>query len=142
MATHIELLTDSIKTIGRTLPLGMEVHFWREASEPNVRMEIVRPDGSSTRSTFTRSDPLPAFPLAALVREFKLEKALRDLLFGIELHVSRLDAVSLKPYIESAEQLLGEDWEVDATHPANWVTSVPAAISYPVGSLGEPLEVV
>lgn len=145
MATHIELLAEAIKTIGRSLPQGMEVHYWHAPGEQHTHMEIVSPDGGSTEYAFTNSRPLPLFPLAALVRESKLERSLRDLLDGIERHVDLENRwpndASLKSYIESAERLLCEDWAVDETHPANKVTSAPASISYPVGSLGEPVEV-
>lgn len=33
-----------------------------------------------------------------------------------------------------------EDWVPDESHPANQVTSQPAAVSYPAGSLGESVE--
>ena len=144
MAMHIELLADAIKTIGCSLPVGMEVCFWHDAGE-TPRMQIANPDGSNTEYAFAECRPLPAFPLAALIRESKLEKALRDLLGSIDLHTDvmdgHLDRSGIEADIEAAEQLLGEDWEVDETHPANRVTSVPASISYPMGSLGEALEV-
>lgn len=85
------------------------------------------------------------FPASTLLRATQLERALRDLLASIDLHTDcmtgLLERSALDPYIEAAESLLGEDWEVDEGHPANKVTSVPAIVSYPSGSLGEAVEV-
>lgn len=141
----IQRLKESILTIGRSLPMGMECHFERVEDDPRVRMVIVNPDGSTTEYAFLNANPLPMFPLAILLRERQLEATLRDLLTTVDLHTDcmtgLLERSALDPYIEAAERLLGEDWEVDEGHPANKVTSVPAIVSYPAGSLGEAVEV-
>lgn len=140
----IQKLKESILTIGRTLPMGMECHFERVEEDPRVRMEIVCPDGSTTEYAFLNANPLPMFPLATLLRERQLEVALRDLLFSIYLHTDcmdgHIDRSGIESYIEAAEKVLGEGWEADETHPANKVTSAPAIVFYPCGSLGEPIE--
>lgn len=81
--------------------------------------------------------------LDLLIRVTGLEVVLRDLIATIDLHTDcmtgQLDRSALDQYIGEAEQLLADGWEVDTDHPANQVTFVPAMVSYPVGSLGEPL---
>lgn len=139
-----KILADAIKTIGRTLPVGMEIAFWNERGDPAASMVIFAPDGSRTEYIFARSEPLPEFPLVTLLRESKLEAVLRDLVSSIELHTDcidgRIDREPLGPYLEAADELLAEGWEADDSHPANRITSVPATASYPVGSLGEAVE--
>ena len=111
---EIQRLKESILTIGRTLPLGMECHFDRVEEDLRVRMQIVSPDGSCTEYAFVNSNPLPTFPLATLLRECHPEQALRELLATIELHTDcmdgRIDSEPLQPYVDKAEQLLAEGW--------------------------------
>lgn len=140
----MKTLADAIKTIGRTLPVGMEVFFFREAGSFGARMTIQEPSGKTTEYAFIRSDPLPTFALQTLLRESQIEKVLRDLLTTIELHTDcmsgQIDLTDISDQIESAERLLAEGWEPDDNHPANSVDSQPAIVFYPAGSLGEPIE--
>jgi hypothetical protein len=82
--------------------------------------------------------------LDLVTRIATLEEALLNLVATIDLHTDcmtgLLERSALDQYVDVAEQLLGVGWEVDPDHPANKVTSVPAAISYPTGSLGESTE--
>lgn len=142
MATHTKL-AEAIKEIGTSLPMDMEVWFGRDVGEARVKMEIIEPNGKITNYMFLKSDPLPAKPVVILFREQHLETALRDLLATIELHTDcmtgQIDREALDTYIAEAEALLLNTWPAPID-PAESVTRQPAAISYPVGSLGEPVE--
>lgn len=61
-----------------------------------------------------------------------------------------IDSEALDSALEDAESLIDlladegvkvEDWVPDESHPANAVTFQQASVSYPTGSLGEPLGV-
>lgn len=139
-----KILADAIKTIGRTMPVGMEVFFFHDEGQPGAGMTISEPTGKQTEYRFLHCDPLPAFAVAELERSNNIEQALRDLLASIERHADELngflDSESLSPEIDAARTLLAEGWEVDASHPANRVDRQPATVSYPTGSLGEAVE--
>lgn len=137
-------LAEAIKVVGRTMPVGMEVLFSREPGDPGASMVIVEPNGNSTEYRFLKSEPMADFAVGRLKLESQLEMALRDLLASIELHTDcmtgEIDSAAIADQVEAAETLLGQSWEVDESHPANAVTSQPATVSYPAGSLGEPLD--
>lgn len=105
-----KILSDAIKTIGRTMPVRMEISFWRDIDQPGASMQIINPDGTCVEYLFKNSEPLPIFPLATLLRETQLEKALRDLLASIELHTDcmtgEIDSAALAIEVEASESLL------------------------------------
>lgn len=141
----VKILADAVKTIGRTLPVGMEVWFGRNDGDPHVHMEIGEEAGQKlTEYRFLNGEPLNGDLIKAICRESLLESALRDLGATIDLHTDCMTGLiersALDSYIDAAETLLGEGWEPDTGHPANDVTRQPAIISHPVGSLGEPIE--
>ncbi len=139
-----KILADAIKTIGRSMPVGMEVFFFRDEGSDGAGMTITMPDGKSTEYRFLHSNPLPSFAVSLLAREMKIEQALADLLASIELHTDcmsgQIDREAIDPWIEPAEALLGLEWTADETHPANRIDHQPATVSYPTGSLGEAVE--
>jgi len=138
-------LAEAIKMVGRSMPVGMEVLFSREPGEPGASMVIVEPNGNSTEYRFLKSEPMADFALGRLRLESQLEMTLRNLLASIELHTDcmtgEIDSAAIADEVDAAELLLSESWEVDESHPANQVNFQPATVSYPTGSLGEPLEV-
>lgn len=140
-----KILAEAIKTIGRTMPVGMEVFFFHDKGQPGAGMTISEPSGKQTEYRFLHCDPLPTFAVAELERSGKIEQALRDLLGAIERHADELngflDSESLAPEIDAARAQLAAGWQVDTDHPANRVDRQPATISYPTGSLGEAVEV-
>lgn len=138
-----KILTDAIKTIGRSLPLGMEVWFGRNDGDPHVHMEIGDPAAQKvTEYRFLNGEPLPMFSLVTPLRGSQFEIALRDLLATTDYMtgLKAMERALLDSYIESTEDLRSGDWLPDAGHLANAVTHQPAAVSYPTGSLGEPVE--
>jgi hypothetical protein len=46
-------LAQAIVTLGRLLPLGMEVRFYREAGDPRTVVESTHENGEVTRHWFT-----------------------------------------------------------------------------------------
>jgi hypothetical protein len=139
-----KILADAIKTIGLTMPVGMEVFFFHDLGAPGACMTISEPNGKQTEYRFLHSDPLPTFAVAELERSSKIEQTLRDLLGAIERHADELngflDSESLSPEIDAARALLAAGWQVDTNHPANRIDRQPATVSYPTGSLGEAVE--
>lgn len=144
---NTDQLKEALLTIGRSLPVGMEVHFYREEGDSRARMQISMPDGSVTDYAFLNGRPLPAFPLVTLLRETHLETALRDLIASIELftdlETNQINRDFLEENIKAGTALVGDplDWEPDTSHPANKTSFVPAQVSYPTGSMGEAVEV-
>ena len=56
------ILHASLLNIGRLLPHGMEVSFFRNEGEPVVRMQHVMPDGSVTDYAFAGHSPIVQVP--------------------------------------------------------------------------------
>lgn len=148
-----KILADAIKTIGRTMPVGMVVFFFRDEGMAGAGMTIVMPDGTSTEYRFRESFALPAFNPSTLEREVNLERAIHDLIETIDLHTdcmsNQIDREALEPSIDKALVLLADGWQPDDSHPANRTDSppetrcrcsIPATVSYPTGSLGESID--
>lgn len=93
----IKRLKDSMLTIGRTLPVGMECQFYREVGDSRVRMQIIEPNGKATEYAFVNQYPLPRFPLSTLLRESELEAQLADT-FDLVAHIQRQREFSAKTF--------------------------------------------
>lgn len=77
--------------------------------------------------------------LVSVMRRTDVETPHADTCSGEEWDRALDDAQALIDLLAD-EGVQIEDWEVDEGHPANAVTSQPAAVSYPSGSLGEAVD--
>jgi hypothetical protein len=57
-AEKTEILRASMLNIGRLLPAGMEVNFFREEGDPRARMQIYNSEGTHTEYAFSDHGPL------------------------------------------------------------------------------------
>lgn len=78
--------------------------------------------------------------LISVMRRSDVESSDGKSCSGEEWDTALEDAQSLLDLLAEEGVQLGEDWTVDESHPANQVTSAPAIIFYPAGSLGELVE--
>ncbi len=53
-----EVLKASLINIGRLLPPGTEIHFFREAGDPRARMQLCSADGTNTDYAFVGHGPI------------------------------------------------------------------------------------
>lgn len=52
----------SMRNLGRLLPVGMEVRFFRADGDPRPRMAVTTPDGETTEYAFTTHQPIYLVP--------------------------------------------------------------------------------
>jgi hypothetical protein len=144
-----EKLKEAILTIGRNLPVGMEIHFYREDGCERPRMQIVYPDGTNTEYAVLQSSPLPLQDVALALmfeRTEQLQVSLRACLMAMKKSDIECFAgesctgTEWDDAVEFAEHLLVDQIEVSTDSVDTSVFSVLAIASYPMGSMGEAVE--
>ncbi len=66
-AEKIEVLKACLVNIGRLLPVGAEIHFFREEGDPRARMQIVYSDGAVEEAVFVGCSPIYKVPTVEAV---------------------------------------------------------------------------
>jgi len=80
---NLQTVKTAIMALGRSLPLGMELFFYREEDDSRVRMQMVEPDGKNTEYAFVKKDAFNVRMLCWIGVDATLPDADRTVLVNI-----------------------------------------------------------